>query len=112
MNTSKIIVLGAVVVGLVSSALAGNGAAQLKAQSQPSIVAADSTAVTVAYADAAFTVKSPRGLANQSKTLKGINTDVNPALNCRKNMVASPKAIGACASQFGMPGCPSSVAMK
>ena len=48
---------------------------------------------------------SPRAAANQTPTVAGAANDVNPAMNCRHNMTASPKAIQACESNPVMPCC-------
>ena len=48
---------------------------------------------------------SPRAAANKTPTVAGVANDVNPAMNCRHNMTASPKAIQACESNPVMPCC-------
>jgi hypothetical protein len=50
---------------------------------------------------------SPRAAANQTPTVAGGANDVNPAMNCRHDMAASPKAIQACESNPVMPCCKS-----
>jgi hypothetical protein len=48
---------------------------------------------------------SPRALGNQTLTVAGVANDVNPVMECHK-MIASPKAIQACAANpAGMSGC-------
>ncbi len=48
---------------------------------------------------------SPRALGNQTITVASVANDVNPVMECHK-MVASPKAIQACAANpAGMSGC-------
>jgi len=48
---------------------------------------------------------SPRALGNQTTTVASVANDVNPVMECHK-MVASPKAIQACAANpAGMSGC-------
>jgi len=48
---------------------------------------------------------SPRALGNQTTTVASVANDVNPVMECHK-MIASPKAIQACAANpAGMSGC-------
>ena len=48
---------------------------------------------------------SPRALGNQPLTIAGVANDVNPVMECHK-MIASPKAIQACAEHpTAMSGC-------
>jgi hypothetical protein len=48
---------------------------------------------------------SPRSLGNQTLTVASVANDVNPVMECHK-MIASPKAIQACAANpAGMSGC-------
>lgn len=48
---------------------------------------------------------SPRVLGNQITTVAGVANNVNPVMQCPK-MIASPKAIQACAANpTGMSGC-------
>jgi hypothetical protein len=61
----------------------------------------------VTAAQPAFTTQavSPRALGNQAKTVASVANDVNPTIACH-NMVASPKAIQACAEHpTAMSGC-------
>jgi hypothetical protein len=65
------------------------------------------TAPDVTAAQPAFTTQavSPRALGNQAKTVASLANDVNPVMECHK-MIASPKAIQACAANpTGMSGC-------
>jgi hypothetical protein len=48
---------------------------------------------------------SPRAAANRIQTVPTVANDVNPAMNCRHNMTASPKAIQACEANPAMPCC-------
>ena len=66
-------------------------------------------AVTTVSAAPTAGLVSPRALGNQSITVATVTGDVNPALACR-SMVASPKAIQACAANATMPGCKLTVA--
>jgi hypothetical protein len=50
---------------------------------------------------------SPRAAANQGTTVTDVANDRNPAMNCRHDMAASPKAIQACESNPVMPCCKS-----
>ena len=65
----------------------------------------DTPAITVAYVETTPALLSPRAAGNQIKVVKGTNTDVNPALVCRNNMIGSPKAVTECSSHVTMPGC-------
>ena len=51
---------------------------------------------------------SPRAAGNRSVTVAAVANDINPTIACR-NMIASPKAIQACAANSNMPGCNKSV---
>ena len=65
------------------------------------------TVPDVTAAQPAFTTQavSPRALGNQAKTVASLANDVNPVMECH-NMIASPKAIQACAANpAGMSGC-------
>jgi len=48
---------------------------------------------------------SPRAAANRTVKVATVANDVNPALQCRNMMTASPKAIQACEANPAMPGC-------
>jgi sensor histidine kinase regulating citrate/malate metabolism len=105
MNT-KVLILGTVVAVFSFSALAGTGAALLKASATSNINSqADTTVTTIAYVASTATPISPRAQANQVKIVKGVANDKNPALECRNAMVASPRAVAACAQSVTMPGC-------
>jgi hypothetical protein len=71
-----------------------------------SIGVATLTAITIS-AIAGDIALSPRAAANQTPTVAGGANDVNPAMNCRHDMAASPKAIQACESNPVMPCCKS-----
>jgi hypothetical protein len=61
--------------------------------------------VTSAAPASATTFVSPRALGSQTLTAASVANDVNPAMECTK-MIASPKAIQACAANpAGMSGC-------
>jgi hypothetical protein len=64
------------------------------------------TAPGIAAAQSANTVTvSPRALGNQTITVTSVANDVNPVMECHK-MIASPKAIQACADHpTAMSGC-------
>ena len=66
------------------------------------IVAPGVTATQPAFVTQTAT---PRALGNQAKTVASVANDVNPVMECHK-MIASPKAIQACAANpAGMSGC-------
>jgi len=54
---------------------------------------------------AADALLSPRAQGNQIKVVSGMANDQNPALECRNNMVASPRAVAECGSHTTMPCC-------
>jgi hypothetical protein len=64
------------------------------------------TAPGIAAAQSANTVTvSPRALGNQTLTVASVANDVNPVMECHK-MIATPKAIQACADHpTAMSGC-------
>ena len=83
---------------LLSPRAAGN---QIKQVSN----SAETPAITVAYVDSTPALLSPRAAGNQIKVLKGTDNDVNPALACARNMIASPKGVQACLESGTMSGC-------
>ena len=102
----KVLLLGAVVAAFSFSAFAGTGAALLKASATGKTShAAETPAITIAYVNASPVPLSPRAQANQIKVVQGVASDRNPALECRNTMVASPRAVAACAQSVTMPGC-------
>ena len=80
---------------------AGTTVLSPRAAGNQSIVASGITAVQPVSATQSV---SPRVLGNQIVTVASVVNDVNPTIACR-NMIASPKAIQACASNSNMPGC-------
>jgi hypothetical protein len=61
--------------------------------------------ITAAQPAPAAQSVSPRALGNQTATVASVANDVNPVMECHK-MIASPKAIQACAANpAGMSGC-------
>jgi hypothetical protein len=61
--------------------------------------------VTAAQPAPAVQSVSPCALGNQTLTVASVANDVNPVMECHK-MIASPKAIQACAANpAGMSGC-------
>jgi hypothetical protein len=83
---------------LLSPRAAGN---QIKVVS----IATAAPSATITYVDAAPAQLSPRAQATQTKVVKGIVSDSNPALVCRENMIASPRAVAECTSHTTMPLC-------
>ena len=103
--TTKVLLLGVAVAAFSFTSFAGSGAAtllRLPDTSQPS--AANATVTTIIYVGSTAPI-SPRAQANQTKIIKGMANDSNPALDCRRNMVGNPKAVAECASHATMPGC-------
>jgi hypothetical protein len=105
MKTTKVLLLSAVVSASSFTTFAGTGAYQLLPQSASQPKLADNTVTTIAYVDSAATLQTPRAASNPSKIVKGTNSEVNPALECKKVMVGSPKAVAECSSHTTMPGC-------
>lgn len=115
MKTAKVLLLGAVVTAfaftsfaaepLLSPRAAGN---QIKHVSG----SVDTATITIAYVDITPALVSPRAAGNQIKVVKGTNSDVNPALVCRNNMIGSPRAVTECSSHVTMPGCVTLAALK
>jgi hypothetical protein len=113
MKTSKVLLLGAVITAFSFSAFAGTGAYLLKASADGNINrSADNTVTTITYVDSTSAQLTPRAASNQGKVVKGTNNDANPALECQKNMVGSPKAVTECSSHTTMPGCVKVATMK
>lgn len=109
----KVLLLGSVVAAFSFSALAGTGAALLKASAPSNINnQADATVPTIAYVASSATPISPRAQANQAKIVQGVANDRNPSLECRSNMTASPRAVAACAQSVTMPGCMKLASLK
>jgi hypothetical protein len=115
MNTTKVLLLGAVVTAfaltsfaaepLLSPRAAGN---QIKHVSG----SVDTPTIAVANVETTPALLSPRAAANQIKVVRGTNTEGNPALVCRSNMIGSPKAVTECSSHANMPGCATIALMK
>jgi hypothetical protein len=106
MKTSKVLLLGAVITAFSFSAFAGTGAYLLKASADSNINrSADNTVTTITYVDSTSAQLTPRAASNQSKIVKGSNSDVNPALACAKTMGGSPKQVAECSSHATMPDC-------
>ncbi len=106
MKTTKVLLLGAVVAAFSATAFAGTGAYQLLSNAGSNVSrSADNSVTTIAYVDSAASLQTPRAAGNLGKIVKGTNSDVNPALDCKKNMAGSPKAVAECSSHTTMPGC-------
>jgi hypothetical protein len=112
MKTTKVLLLGAAVAAFSFASFAGTGANALKPSNETAkIVPADTQVVVLTRVDSATPI-SPRAQANQSTAIKGTSDNQNSTLVCRKNMVASPKAVAECSSHATMPGCTPATAMK
>jgi len=115
MNT-KVLLLGAVVAAFSLTSFATDASLSPRTQANqikvvPSSVTTPTT--TIVYVEGTASAQlSPRAHANQIKIVQGVAQDRNPALDCVKNMVGSPKAVGECSSHTTMPGCKKMVAMK
>jgi len=112
---NKILLLGAVVTSFTFTTFATDSLLVPRvAGNQPRIISSSATtpAVTIAYVGAAAAPVSPRAQANQIKVVQGVASDRNPALECRNNMAASPRAVAACAQSVTMPGCMKLASLK
>lgn len=112
---AKVLLLG-VAASLSFTALAADTLLTPRAASnQPRLInsAAPTPAATTADVTPAATGRlSPRGQSNQTRFVPGVARDRNPALECRNTMVASPRAVAACAQSVTMPGCLKLASMK
>ena len=107
MNT-KVLLLGAVVTALNFTTFATDALRSPRAQSSQSKVVGSSApaqAVTVAYVTTSTALLSPRAQGSLIKVVQGVTSDTNPALECRRHMLGSPKAITECSAHATMPGC-------
>jgi hypothetical protein len=107
MNT-KVLLLGAVVTAFSFTTFATDALLSPQAQGNQTTVAASAApapAITVAYVTPSSAQFSPRAQANQIKIVQGVASQPDSTLECRKNMVTSPKAVTECASHATMPGC-------
>ena len=114
MNT-KVLLLGAVVTAFAFTSFAAEPLHSPRAKdSQIKIVnhPVATPAVTIAYVNSTAALQSPRAQANQIRVVQGADNDSNPALACRKIMIASPKAIAECSSQTTMAGCVKVASLK
>ena len=104
MKTSILLTLGAVAFAAITiNANANDLALSPHAKgAQTQIVAGTNNDQAVAKTSAV--ALSPKAAGSQIAKVSGTNNDPN-ALACRKQMTASPKAIGACADNPNMPGC-------
>ncbi len=105
---TKVLLLGAVVTAFAFTSFAADSlltprAKEAKINSVMSSVATPN--ITVTYVDSTSALLTPRAQANQTKLVKGTANDLNAALECRKTMVGSPKAVAECSSHTTMPGC-------
>jgi len=111
---AKLLVLGTAMITLTGTLFASDALLSPRAQgNQIKVVAAatQTPAVTVAYVST-VTPASARVQAAQIKVVKGVFTDSNPALECRRTMLGTPKAVTACSQSVTMPGCQKLVAAK
>jgi hypothetical protein len=105
MNT-KMLLLGTIITTLASASFASDALLSPRAQGNQIKVAASvqTPAVTVIHVGSTATM-APRLQAAQIRVVKGIVNDRNPALECRRTMLGSPKAVIACSQSITMPGC-------
>ena len=105
---TKVLLLGAVVTAFAFTAFAAEPLLSPRAKdNQIKIVKSseETPAVTVAYVDSTPALLSPRAQGNQIKVVQGVFNDQNPALECRKNMIGSPRVVAECSAHTTMPGC-------
>ncbi len=105
---AKLLLLGSVITTLAVTTFASDAYLSPRAQgNQIKVVASASQfpVVTVAYVNSTTATVSPRMQAAQIKVVKGVLVERNPALECRRTMLGSPKAVAACSQSITMPGC-------
>jgi hypothetical protein len=111
---TKVLLLGAVVTAFAITSFAA--APLLSPRAKDNQIKIMKSAVeapaAVAYVDASPALLSPRANDNQIKVVKGAFVDVNPALECRKDMIGSPRVVAECSSHTTMPGCMTVAAVK
>ena len=115
MNTTKVLVIGAVVAAVSFPSLATEPLLSPRAAANQITHAAnsvDSSRTAIAYVGSGAALRSPRAQASQIKVVKGVGAEVNPALICLKTMRGSPKAVAECASHTTMPGCQTMTAAR
>jgi len=104
---TKLLLLGTIVATLAGTTFASDALLSPRAKdNQIKVVAASvpTASVAVDYVDSATPI-SPRLQEARIKVVKGIIVDRNPALECRANMLGTPRAVTACSQSVTMPGC-------
>jgi len=104
MNT-KVLLLGAVVAAFTVSTHAAEPLLTPRAAGNQISNVTETPTTTITYVDSNNAVLTPRAAGNQAKVVKGANIDANMALDCKKNMGGSPKAVAECSAHTTMPGC-------
>ena len=116
MNTTKALLLGAVVAAFTLSSFAAEPLLSPRAAGNQinsvSSVAPAAPAITIAYVQTTPAQLSPRAAGNQAKVVKGIANDTSLALFCLQNMNGSPKAVTECSQHANMPGCVTVATLK
>jgi hypothetical protein len=102
---AKMLLLGTIVITLAGTTFATDALLTPRAQGNQIkvVVSTPTSAVAVDYVRS--TPVAPRYQADQIKVVKGIMSDRNPALECRQNMMGTPRAVTACSQSVTMPGC-------
>ncbi len=113
MNTKSLVIVGAVVAAFALNSLATEPLLTPRQKDiQIHVVPNQVTTagINVVYLNDSSALLTPRAKDTQIKVVQGIDSDVNPALLCRANMTASPRAIAECASHANMPECTATIA--
>ena len=113
MNT-KGLLLGAVVTAFTCTTFAAAPLLSPRAVSnQIKLAGGPAPAVAAGGAESTAPAQlSPRAQGDLIQVVPGVANDRNPALECRRNMSGTPKAVAECSSQTTMPGCIKLAAMK
>lgn len=104
----KILAVGAAVAAFTLTSFAAEPLLSPRAAGNQIKVASNATetpAITVTYVQPTSALLSPRAAGNQIKVVKGIANDANPVLECRNNMIGSPRVVAECSSHTTMPMC-------
>ena len=116
MNTTKVLLLGAVVAAFTFSSFAAEPLLSPRAKGNQinvvSSVAPAAPAITIAYVETTPAQLSPRAAGNQVKVVKGIANETSLALICLQTMNGSPKAVTECSQHANMPSCVSVAPLK
>ena len=109
---TRILLLGATITAFTFSTFAADALLTPRQRDNQPLVAASSANDPDLLAASRSTLLTPRAFGSQSKVVKGVANDSNPALVCAKNMNGTPKMISECTSHTTMPGCVTVASLK